>query len=157
MSSDWNRRARSDALYYVALGQRDQPLQAFLDGAADVIGGLERDLARLPSPVTGEPRRALEIGCGPGRLMFPMSRHFSEIHGVDVSSEMVRLARRNLAGVSHAHVHTVDGTSLTQFANLSFDFVYSFAVFQHIPSREVVFQYLRETRRVLRQIGRAHV
>ena len=157
MSSDWNRRARSDALYYVALGQRDQPLQAFLDGAADVIGGLERDLARLPSPVTGEPRRALEIGCGPGRLMFPMSRHFSEIHGVDVSSEMVRLARRNLAGISHAHVHTVDGTSLTQFANLSFDFVYSFAVFQHIPSREVVFQYLRETRRVLRPGGVARM
>jgi SAM-dependent methyltransferase len=157
MSSDWNRRARSDALYYVALGQRDQPLQAFLEGAADVIGGLERELRRLPSPTAGEPRSALEIGCGPGRLMLPMSRHFSEIHGVDVSSEMVRLARRNLAGISHAQVHTVDGTSLTQFAESSFDFVYSFAVFQHIPSREVVFQYLQETRRVLHPGGVARM
>ena len=41
--------------------------------------------------------RALEIGCGPGRLMKPLSRNFGEIHGVDVSDEMVRLAREREA------------------------------------------------------------
>ena len=35
----------------------------------------------------------------------------------------------------------------------SFDFVYSYAVFQHIPSRDVVYQYMRETCRVLKPGG----
>ena len=39
------------------------------------------------------------------------------------------------------------------FPDEKFDFVYSYAVFQHIPSREVVFNYLREARRVLKTGG----
>ena len=39
------------------------------------------------------------------------------------------------------------------FPDESFDFVYSYAVFQHIPSREVVFGYLPEARRVLKPGG----
>jgi hypothetical protein len=39
------------------------------------------------------------------------------------------------------------------FPDEKFDFVYSYAVFQHIPSGEVVFNYLREARRVLKTGG----
>ena len=39
------------------------------------------------------------------------------------------------------------------FADESFDFVYSYAVFQHIPSAGVIWNYLREARRVLRPGG----
>ena len=97
--------------------------------------------------------RALEIGCGPGRLMRPLSRHFGEIHGVDVSDEMIARARANLRGIPHAHPHHTSGADLAPFADESFDFVYSYAVFQHIPSRDVVMQYLREARRVLKPGG----
>jgi ubiquinone/menaquinone biosynthesis C-methylase UbiE len=157
MSSDWNRRARSDARYYVALGRRDQSWEDFFSGAEDLVLGLEKELDRIAAPTAPTGRCALEIGCGPGRLMLPLSRHFRQIHGVDVSDGMVRLARRNLASVPHAYVHTADGTSLTQFGDEFFDFVYSYAVFQHIPSREVVLNYLKETRRVLRTGGVARL
>jgi SAM-dependent methyltransferase len=156
MSRDWNRRARSDAPYYVALGRRGQSWEEFLSAGDDLVRGLEKELSRFGT-AAGEPRRALEIGCGPGRLMYPLSRHFSEIHGVDVSAGMVRLAERNLAGIAHAHVHVSDGTNLAQFTGESFDFVYSYAVFQHIPSREVVLNYLEETRRVLKTGGIARL
>ena len=46
-----------------------------------------------------------------------------------------------------------DGTSLASYQEESFDFVYSYAVFQHIPSPEVVFSYLTEARRVLKTGG----
>ena len=45
------------------------------------------------------------------------------------------------------------GRDLAAFADESFDLVYSYAVFQHIPSRDVVMQYLREARRVLKPGG----
>jgi tRNA/tmRNA/rRNA uracil-C5-methylase (TrmA/RlmC/RlmD family) len=55
--------------------------------------------------------------------MLPLSRRFGEIHGIDVSAEMVRMARENLAAVPQAHVHAADGTSLARFADEFFDAV----------------------------------
>jgi len=140
MREDWNARAREDAGYYVAFGSRDSDDAAFFATATEVINGLEWELRRIPLE---NRMRALEIGCGPGRLMRPMSRHFVEIHGVDVSDEMVALAKQKLRDISHAHPHATDGASLRQFPDQHFDFVYSYAVFQHIHSRDVVFEYLR--------------
>jgi ubiquinone/menaquinone biosynthesis C-methylase UbiE len=153
MQHDWNERAREDAHFYVAFGRRDQDNEEFFDTAAEVVHGLEWELRRFSASANRRGWRALEIGCGPGRLMRPMSRHFGEIHGIDVSDEMIRRAAANLQGIPHAHVHHTSGADLAPFADESFHFVYSYAVFQHIPSREVVMQYLREARRVLRPGG----
>src|SRR5271165_6480653 len=100
MRADWNQRAGEDAYYYVAFGRRGQDDEEFFATAADVLRVLTHDLKRLRARAA-----ALEIGCGPGRLMRPLSRHFSEIDGVDVSDEMVQLARERLRGVPHAHPH----------------------------------------------------
>src|SRR5579885_1372917 len=137
MREEWNRRAREDAFFYAGFGRRRQQPEEFLTSAADTVAKLESELVRLPGgPV--EARRSLEIGCGPGRLMLPMSRHFGEIHGVDVSDEMVQLARKRLQSVPHATVHATSGSDLSLFTNGYFDFVYSYIVFQHIPDREIV-------------------
>jgi ubiquinone/menaquinone biosynthesis C-methylase UbiE len=157
MRADWNERAREDANYYVAFGRRDQDDTEFLATAADVIRDLEGELKRLPPEPPVSARRALEIGCGPGRLMRPMSRHFGEIHGIDVSDEMIAQARVKLGDIPWAHVHHAGGSDLAHFPSDHFDFVYSYAVFQHIPSAEVVFSYLRETVRVLKPGGFARL
>jgi SAM-dependent methyltransferase len=148
MRSDWNERASEDAYYYVAFGRREQGDDEFFATAADLIKGLVADFKRLPGR-----EAALEIGCGPGRLMRPLSRYFGEIHGVDVSDAMIGLARERLRDVANAHPHHGTGSDLALFPGGKFDFVYSYAVFQHIPSRDVVFQYLREAWRVLKPGG----
>jgi SAM-dependent methyltransferase len=153
MRSDWNRRAREDARYYVAFGRRGQDQAEFEATAAGVVRDLDRELRRLGRPADHLEMRALEIGCGPGRVMLPMSRRFREIHGVDVSDEMIRQARERLREIPNAHAHVNNGLDLKGFHDASFDFVYSYAVFQHIPSREVVLGYLREAWRVLRTGG----
>lgn len=156
MRDDWNARAREDAGYYVAFGRRDQDEAEFFATATQVINNLETELRRVPvAQRVGW--KALEIGCGPGRLMRPMARHFVEIHGVDVSDEMIKLASEKLSDIPNAHAHATDGASLARFPDESFDFVYSYAVFQHIPSREVIIQYLREIRRVLKTDGLARL
>ena len=148
MRADWNSRAGEDANYYVAFGRREQDDEEFFSTGSDIVKSLELDLKRFPGRDA-----ALEIGCGPGRLMRPMSRNFSEIHGVDVSDEMIRLARERLRDTPTAQPHHSSGSDLAMFPDEKFDFVYSYAVFQHIPSREVVFNYLREARRVLKTGG----
>jgi len=154
MREDWNARAREDAGYYVAFGRRDSDDAAFFATATEVINRIEGELRRVPLTDRGD-WRALEIGCGPGRLMRPMSRHFVEIQGVDVSDEMIARAHEKLADIPHARAHVSDGSTLTAFGEELFDFVYSYAVFQHIPNRDVVFAYLREARRVMKTGGLA--
>src|SRR5580658_3714848 len=130
MREDWNARAREDAGYFVAFGRREQDDAGFFATATEVINSLEWELRRVPLAARGA-WKALEIGCGPGRLMRPMSRHFIELHGVDVSDEMVALAREKLRDIPNAIPHATDGASLAEFADESFEFVYSYAVFQH--------------------------
>jgi SAM-dependent methyltransferase len=148
MRADWNQRAGEDAYYYVAFGRREQDDEEFFSTGKEIVVALEMDLKRLRGRDA-----ALEIGCGPGRLMRPLSRHFGEIHGVDVSDEMIRMARERLRNTPNAHPHHSSGSDLALFPDGKFDYVYSYAVFQHIPSREVVLQYLREARRVLKTGG----
>ncbi|MBY0373860.1 MAG: class I SAM-dependent methyltransferase [Bryobacteraceae bacterium] len=152
MRADWNARAQEDAYYYVAFGRRSQADDEFDATADEVVKGLlhEWKRARVGNP---RARRALEIGCGPGRLLKPMSAWFGEIHGIDVSDAMIARARERLAAIPHAHAHAGSGSDLAPFADASFDFIYSYAVFQHIPSREVVLSYLREAVRVLKPGG----
>ena len=159
MREEWNERAREDAHYFVAFGRRDQDDEEFFSTGSGLVGELVKELKRLPSDKPPGQLRALEIGCGPGRLLRPMSRFFAEIHGIDVSDEMVALARQKLAGVPNAFPHHAGGSDLAQFPDRYFGFVYSYAVFQHIPSAEVVFSYLRETLRVLEPggIARLHI
>jgi len=152
MREDWNRRAREDANYYVGFAREKQGDEEFLATANEIVARFESELGRLP-PAPKEGRRALEIGCGPGRLMIPMSKNFGEIHGVDISDEMAALARQKLARIAHAHVHVNSGADLRMFDDGYFDFVYSFTVFQHIPSKEVVLNYIREAQRVLKPGG----
>jgi len=157
MRAEWNERAQEDAHYYVAFGRRDQDDAEFFATAKDLVGELVGELKRLPAIPFGRTRRALEIGCGPGRLMRPMSQYFGQIYGVDVSDAMVAMAREKLYDIPHAFPHAISGSDLKLFPDRHFDFVYSYAVFQHIPSAEVVFSYLRETVRVLRPGGVARL
>jgi SAM-dependent methyltransferase len=151
MQGDWNARAREDAHYYVAFGRKNQDGEGFFETGREQVHGLELELRRLAGAAPYG--AALEIGCGPGRLLRPMAAHFREIHGIDVSDEMIARARENLRGTPNAHAHHSPQSNLDPVSGIAFDFIYSYAVFQHIPSREVVLGYLRQAARLLRPGG----
>src|SRR5206468_8184733 len=75
------------------------------------------------------------------------------VRALDVSSEMLEVARRmnpQLGNVDWLHG---DGTTLAPIPGASADACVSHVVFQHIPDPEVTLGYVREMGRVLRPGG----
>jgi ubiquinone/menaquinone biosynthesis C-methylase UbiE len=138
-------------MHYIASGKPEWEADDFYASGAENIRELvvsELDL------LTGgrDPRelRALDIGCGMGRLTRALGAVFGEAHGVDVSGEMVARGNERLAHVRNVQLHETSGVDFALFEDASFDFAFSFIVFQHVPSREAVVSNLREAHRVLR-------
>ena len=152
MRTDWDRRAQDDANYFVAFGRRNQTEEEFFASAADQVRLFETELKRRPAEFW-KTASALEIGCGPGRLLHPLSKHFRVIHGLDISEAMLRRAESNLHGMTNVKLHLAADSTLTAFPDETVDFIYSYAVFQHIPSKDVVFGYLKEAIRILKPGG----
>ena len=69
---------------------------------------------------------------------------------MDVSGEMVRLASEALRDCPNAKVYQNSGQDLAVVPDLPFDFAFSTVVFQHIPSRAIIENYVREVQRLLR-------
>ena len=151
MRTDWDERARKNARHYVATMKEEWSDKEFFDSGDEWIRYFVLpDLPlicgnRLPSEM-----RILEIGCGAGRMTRGLSEIFGLVDAVDVSSEMVAIARTALAERPNVSLHVNNGIDLSHFGNAEFDFVFSAIVFQHIPSKSIVMNYLREVARILR-------
>jgi SAM-dependent methyltransferase len=78
---------------------------------------------------------------------------FGQVDAVDVSAEMVAQARDNLSPLSNVRIHETNGLDLGPFADGTFDLCFSYIVFQHLPSFEIVSGYMREAARVLKPGG----
>lgn len=154
MEQDWDSRAREAAEYYIATGQKQwQKDDFFQSGEINVANEILPDpniMCRDKKPAR---MRVLEIGCGAGRMTKALARVFGEVHAVDISAEMIRIARRNLAGIPNVRLYKNNGSDLSKLASRRFDFAFSFIVFQHIPSLPVVENYVREVHRCLRPGG----
>ena len=79
------------------------------------------------------PRRALDFGCGVGRLLIPLARRCDEVTGVDISSSMLAEARRNCDAAGVNNVRLVQGDDELTGVTGQFDFVHTYIVLQHIP------------------------
>ena len=91
--------------------------------------------------------RALDFGCGVGRLSQPLAKHFTNVIGVDIAPSMVAQARA-LDRSGHCRFIVNDRADLSLFPDQEFDFIYSNIVLQHM--RPVYSTgYIREFCRVL--------
>ena len=146
MRADWELRARQNASFYICTDPGATP-ESFAAGG-------ERDLADhiLDGIPVAADWRVLEIGCGIGRLLRPLSERVASAVGVDLSEEMVARARVFCAGRTNVELHRTDG-ALDFLPAESFDFVFSHIVFQHVPRKAYVQRYLRGAARLLKPGG----
>jgi 2-polyprenyl-3-methyl-5-hydroxy-6-metoxy-1,4-benzoquinol methylase len=79
------------------------------------------------------PRRALDFGCGVGRLLFPLATMADSAIGVDVSPAMLAEARSQAERRNLTNVRLVESDDALSRVEGRFDLVHSYLVLQHIP------------------------
>lgn len=156
-AQDWNELAQLDPHWAILtapgkrFGRWDSE-EFFATGTAEAEAFMRRaEQLGLPR----ERGRALDFGCGLGRMTRALGAHFEECVGVDISEEMIRGARDANADVANVSFEVNHATDLRRFEDASFDLVYSMIVLQHVPDREAIESYVGEFCRILRPGGLA--
>ena len=154
-AADWESNAQVDARFailsdpehgdawttaeFLATGEQEI---ASVFGHLDEIGAAPADRGR-----------ALDFGCGVGRLTRALGRRFDQAVGVDVAPSMVEQARA-LAPEPNVSFVVNQAADLATFEDGSFDFVYSNIVLQHV-SNELQRGYVAELCRIVAPGGLA--
>jgi SAM-dependent methyltransferase len=152
---DWERLAEVDPLWAVltAPGRKGGGWDVdefFATGEAEVahvLGVAER----LGRPAQRE--RALDFGCGVGRLTRALAARFDRAVGLDISAGMVEQAQRLNEEVTGCEFRLNAASDLAQLDSDSFDLVYSSIALQHVPTVPEVERYVVELVRVARPDG----
>jgi len=150
LQRNWDDLGRADPLWAVLTwpgkrGKRWDPEEFFAVGAAE-IEALLRHIESLPVEV--QRRKALDFGCGVGRLTQPLTEHFQEVWGVDIAPSMIELAGKYNRYGDRCKYRVNDSDDLRLFADATFDFVHSHLTLQHMHPH-LARGYIREFIRVL--------
>ncbi len=154
MRRDWDQRARENARFYVNTERENWTDEEFFaSGERTVAEEILTDMINICQGKEPKQMKVLEIGCGAGRVTRALSGLFGDVYAVDISGEMIAQAKQALASQPNAHLFQNSGADLAVLGDVQVDFAFSTIVFQHIPSREVIENYVREVYRLLRPGG----
>lgn len=150
----WETLAQADPFWAILVrddtrgGQWDVD-EFFASGRAEIGWALETVRAAGQPPVGKA--KALDFGCGAGRLTKALCESFDEVVGVDLSPTM-----RTLAADLNPTPALSFVAGLDEVATGTVDFLYSSLVLQHLPAGGLAI-VLREFARVLAEDGIAFV
>ena len=80
---------------------------------------------------------ALEIGCGTGAFARVLAERCKRVVALDLSSEMIRVARSRSSQVENIEFHLADAMQWN-FPQSHFDFICSIATLHHLDQRELL-------------------
>ena len=136
---DWEKLGASDPYWAVLTDDSFHRTGLTPDRRADFFARGEQDVANVFSAIQRwiapqfRPARALDFGCGVGRLVIPMAKRCGSVVGVDVSHAMLAEARQNAKRAGVTNVTFVPSDDALSKVEGRFDFVHSYIVLQHIP------------------------
>jgi SAM-dependent methyltransferase len=132
--ADWDEIANAHPFYGVLAAERFRDDQMTPDDIEVFYDWGRADVEKAVAPyhrLTGStfaPDRALDFGCGVGRMSFAMAAYAREVVGVDVALRMLEIARQQAAA---RNVTNVEFRSTLPAEPV--DWVNSMIVLQHIP------------------------
>jgi ubiquinone/menaquinone biosynthesis C-methylase UbiE len=152
MRRDWDERARRDAFRYIASWRKNWDEESFFQSG-------EHDYLRLVHPILEKcqfdpaSKSMAELGCGAGRMTRSFAKRFQSVIAVDISEEMQSRAKGYLRSFANIRWILSSGETVSDVETSSIDFVFSYLVLQHMPTKEVVFSAVHEMIRMLRPGG----
>jgi SAM-dependent methyltransferase len=156
LERDWQELAALDPLWAILADDSRRhgrwAIDEFFALGETEVGAVLARAERLGLPT--QRRRALDFGCGVGRLTAALSGYFDEAVGVDISDTMIRKAEELTPGKNCSFITNVR-PDLSLFGDATFDFVYTRIVLQHLPHQSMVERYIGEFVRVLAPGGLA--
>jgi hypothetical protein len=96
--------------------------------------------------------KMLDFGCAVGRMTRGFSNRFRSCTGVDVSDKMVALAEKYNADRPNCAFVTSSSPRLP-FEDGTFDFVFTTLVLQHLPTQQMILNFIAEFFRVAKVGG----
>ncbi len=150
----WEQFGREDP-FWAALTWKDKSdgrwsADDFFQNGEVVVGNLLDRAAKLGIEIPRE--RALDFGCGPGRLTQALATRFETVDGVDIARSMIANARRFNRHGDRCRYHVNRRADLRRFGDAAFTFVCSLLVLQHMKPG-IARGYVREFMRVLAPSG----
>jgi SAM-dependent methyltransferase len=146
----WDHFAEYDPLWAIlsdpSKAGRRWDLESFLETGRREVSLLIYQLRALG--LHGRRDRALDFGCGVGRLTQPLAEYFDRVVGVDVSPNMIRLAQALNRHPDRVEYVTNTGGTLRELGDRLFGLAYSNVVLQHIEPPQAL-RYLSELLRVV--------
>ncbi len=145
----WEALGRLDP-FWAMTGISNWDLSAFWKTGYVQVEQLHQEMSQIGYPK--QFNRVLDFGCGIGRLAPAFRTLFDEYVGVDVAESLIQKARQ-----LHAHLPQTRFLLLQpdriDLPDQSFDLIFSFGVFQHIPNHRSVLHTITEFVRMLRPDG----
>lgn len=129
--------------YLVASGEYQRSPHFRPENVARVDAVVQRLRARQRP---GTPSRAIDFGCGTGFMIERLWQRFDEVHGVDITPEMMAHVDRH---GGHVQLHECRAEA-TPFDDATFDFASAYSFMDHLHD---VRPFLAEACRVLRPGG----
>jgi ubiquinone/menaquinone biosynthesis C-methylase UbiE len=154
LKSDWDDLGEMDPLYAIATWENKKfnrwNWESFLKTGDIEIANIWESLKKLDRPKNNY--KCLDFGCGAGRLTHALANYFDEVVGVDVSDNMLDLAKKNNRNNKCKYIANYSD-DLKIFADDHFDMIYSNVVLQHLPKRTMIENYIKEFLRILKKDG----
>ena len=116
---------------------------SFLFGRTEIINWVEEII---------QPQTILEVGCGTGTNLLTLAKRFphAKISGIDLSKDMLSIARKKLQQENHEHINLIEKRYDTPLLDQSgeratFDLVlFSYALTMFNPGWEIAIKTARE-------------
>ena len=146
----WDDLAKKNSKYYINsdFGKKITEKQFRISGFEDCEKYLSEDKLIIPY----FDKTFLEIGAGIGRMTEFIPMLFRKVIGIDISGEMIKQGKERLKVRDNIELIETDGNTIP-LKNDSVDVAFSYLVFQHMKSKEMVESNFKEVYRVLKPKG----
>jgi ubiquinone/menaquinone biosynthesis C-methylase UbiE len=150
LQKNWNKFGKIDPLWAILTdpakkGNKWQIDEFFRSGEIEIETIMKYTKS---SDVDIRHGKALDFGCGVGRLTQALVNYFDEVYGIDIAPSMIELANKYNKQGDKCKYYLNETDNLSLFPDDSFDFIYTNITLQHIEPPYIK-NYIKEFVRVL--------